>query len=124
MYHSRSVNYFIVSMLLFMSVISNAMAIEPSRDLTSPTLKPTIPIFETPRVKAISVGIIKSHGTTSYMYGTHVLVNDNGKTLYALRSNNIELDRHVGRKVKVSGYLIKGYPVDGGPDFLDVESIE
>jgi hypothetical protein len=124
MRYLRSVNYFIVSVLLLMSIISNAMAIEPSRDLTSPTLKPTIPIFETPRVKAISVGIIKGQGTTSYMYGTHVLVNDNGKTLYALRSNNIDLDRHVGRKVKVSGYLIKGYPVDGGPDFLDVESIE
>jgi hypothetical protein len=124
MHYLRSVNYFIVSVLLLMSIISNARAIEPSRDLTSPTLKPTLPIFETPRVKATSIGIIKGHGTTSYMYGTHVLVNDNGNTLYALRSNNIDLDRHVGRKVKVSGYLIKGYPIDGGPDFLDVESIE
>jgi hypothetical protein len=124
MHYLRSVKYFILPVLLIMSITSNAMAIEPSRDLTSPTLKPTIPIFEAPRVKVTSIGIIKGQGTTSYMYGTHVLVNDNGKTLYALRSNNIDLGRHVGRKVRVSGHLIQGYPIEGGPDFLDVESIE
>ncbi len=33
-----------------------------------------------------STGIIKQRGFTTYMYGTHILVNDTGKTLYALKS--------------------------------------
>ncbi|MCJ7812770.1 hypothetical protein MUP95_05555 [bacterium] len=68
-------------------------------------------------------GIIKKQGMTGYMYGTHVLKNDNGITLYALRSNNIDLDDYIDLKETVKGDLIDGYPVDGGPDYLDVKLI-
>jgi hypothetical protein len=69
-------------------------------------------------------GIIKKAGTTSYMYGTHILINADGKTLYALKSDNLKLDDFVGKKVTVKGELVQGYPVDFGPNFLNVMRIE
>lgn len=57
------------------------------------------------------------------MYGTHILVNDTGKTLYALKSANINLDKYIDKKVTVNGDLIAGYPVEGGPDYLNVQAI-
>lgn len=71
-----------------------------------------------------SVGIIKKQGISAYMYGTHVLLNDNGKILYALKSVNIDLDKYIGQKVMVKGDLIEGYPVEGGPNYLNVKTIE
>jgi hypothetical protein len=69
-------------------------------------------------------GTVRKQGITTYMYGTHVLLDGNGKTLYALKSVSVDLDRYIGRKVTVKGDLVKGYPVDFGPKFLNVESIE
>lgn len=69
-------------------------------------------------------GTIQKQGFTTYMYGTHVLLDDKGKTLYALRSNSVDLDRYVDRKVTLKGSLVPGYPVDFGPDYLDVKSVE
>ena len=71
-----------------------------------------------------SVGIIRKQGITTYMYGTHVLLNDDKQTLYALKSDPINLDLYIDKKVKVKGDLIKGYPVDSGPNYLNVKSIE
>ncbi|MGB7910734.1 MAG: hypothetical protein WCF59_00760 [Desulfobaccales bacterium] len=71
-----------------------------------------------------SAGIIKKQGITTYMYGTHVLVNNSGKTLYALKSDNVNLDKYIDRKVTIKGNLIGGYPVEGGPDYLNVQWIE
>ena len=73
--------------------------------------------------EVISNGFIKKQGQTGYMYGTHALKDDNVKTLYALVSYNIELDNYIDLKVTVKGDLLDGYPVDGGPDFLDVKEI-
>ena len=102
----------------------SAQALDPLKGIQPPTLKPTIPTFQVPAVRAKSVGIIRKQGTTSYMYGTHILVDDDGRTLYALKSDRIKLDPYVGRKVTVSGELIKGYPVEGGPTYLNVDSVE
>jgi hypothetical protein len=109
-----------------------AGALDTMQGITPPTLKPTLPSVQTPvvkpsvqtpAVKVTSVGIIKQQGMTSYMYGTHVLVNENGRTLYALKSGRINLDPYVGRKVTVSGELINGYPVENGPNYLNVGSL-
>lgn len=100
-----------------------AGALDTLQGITPPTLKPTLPSVQTPAVKITSMGIIKKQGMTSYMYGTHVLVNENGRTLYALKSDRINLDPYVGRKVTVSGESIKGYPVENGPNYLNVESL-
>lgn len=57
------------------------------------------------------------------MYGTHVLVDGNGRILYALKSNRLDLDRYVGKEVTVSGELIGGYPVEGGPEYMNVDKL-
>lgn len=72
-----------------------------------------------------AVGTIQKSGFTTYMYGTHVLKDDNGKTLYALKSDTINLDDYVNIKnITVKGSLIPGYPVDGGPDYFNVIEVE
>ena len=62
-------------------------------------------------------GIIQKQGVTSYMYGTHVISG------YALRSNSILLDNYINYNVTIVGYKIYGYPVDGGPDYIEVTDI-
>ena len=69
-------------------------------------------------------GMIMKKGTTSYMYGTHILANADGKTLYALKSENLNLNDFIGKKRILKGDLVKGYPVDGGPDYLNVKKVE
>jgi hypothetical protein len=69
------------------------------------------------------VGILKKRGTTTYQYGTHILVDKN-KTLYALESSAITLNKYIGKQVKIYGRLIQGYPVDGGPAYLDVKRVD
>lgn len=69
-------------------------------------------------------GTLKERGITTYMYGTHILLDDHGQTLYALSSDNIDLNNYIGRKVTVKGNLVKGYPVDSGPNYLHVRFIE
>ena len=61
--------------------------------------------------EVISDGIIKKQGQTGYMYGTHVLKNDNEKTLYALISYNIDLDNYIDLKVTVKGDLVNVIPL-------------
>jgi hypothetical protein len=69
-------------------------------------------------------GTIKAQEITTYMYGTHVLTNNVGQTLYALRSNSVKLDDYIGKSVEISGSKVDGYPVDGGPDYIEVSKIK
>ncbi len=62
-------------------------------------------------------GTIQKQGITTYQYGTHTISG------YALRSSSVTLDNYVDQNVTVVGYKIDGYPVDGGPDYIEVESI-
>lgn len=71
-----------------------------------------------------SSGIIHAQGITTYMYGTHVLVDNTGKTVFALRSNTVNLDQYIDKKVEIKGNKVKGYPVDGGPEYLDVSDVK
>lgn len=59
-------------------------------------------------------------GVPGYMYGDYVLLDEQGNTQYALRSSTVQLGNYVGQRVRLSGSRIPGYPVDGGPDYLDV----
>src|SRR5581483_8675341 len=68
-------------------------------------------------------GVIEKQGITSYQYGTHVL-KDGKKTLYALTSKSVKLNDYVGKRVKVTGTPIDGYPLEGGPAFLEVTKVE
>ena len=63
-------------------------------------------------------GIIQKQLVTTYMYGTHTISS------YAIRSSSVDLDNYINQTVTVNGYKIEGYPVDGGPDFVEVTSIK
>jgi hypothetical protein len=63
-------------------------------------------------------GTLKEQGITTYQYGTHTIAG------YALRSSVVILDDYINQNVTVVGYKIDGYPVDGGPDFIEVEEIK
>jgi hypothetical protein len=63
-------------------------------------------------------GTIQEQGITTYQYGTHTVSG------YALRSNAVNLDDYVNQNVTVVGYKIDGYPVDGGPDYIEVQEIK
>ncbi len=139
MWHHRAIT-FLAAAAFFVVPAFGASALDTLQGITPPTLKGTLPSVQTPVVKpnaqapaikpsaqapaiVTSIGIIKKQGMTSYMYGTHVLVNENGRTLYALKSDRIGLDSYVGKKVAVSGELIPGYPVENGPNYLNVGSV-
>ncbi len=55
---------------------------------------------------------------TTYQYGSY------GIAPYALRSQTIDLEPWVNQQVRVVGTPIEGYPLSGGPEYLEVESIE
>jgi hypothetical protein len=67
-------------------------------------------------------GIIQKQGITTYQYGTHI-INSNDKQ-YALKSSTIDLDNYLDRNVSIIGEKIAGYPIEGGPDYLEVVKIK
>jgi hypothetical protein len=66
-------------------------------------------------------GTIQPTGITTYQYGTHTIQAD-GRT-YALRSTVVVLNDYNNKQVVVKGSKIAGYPVEGGPDFIEVSSV-
>lgn len=66
-------------------------------------------------------GLLKQQGITTYQYGTHTISNST-KT-YALKSSTINLDTYIDKNVTVEGTKIDGYPIDGGPEFIDVKAV-
>ena len=67
-------------------------------------------------------GTIEAIGMTSWQYGTHTITND--EDFYALRSKTVKLDQYEGKTVTIVAQKIDGYPVDGGPEFLEVLKIK
>jgi len=63
-------------------------------------------------------GTIEKPGITTFQYGTHLLKADH-KT-YALKSGTINLDLYLDKNVTIKGKKVAGYPVDGGPELVDV----
>ena len=62
-------------------------------------------------------GTLQKQGITYYMYGTHVISG------YALRSDLVSLDDFIDRNVTITGHKINGYPVDGGPVYIEVTDL-
>ncbi len=74
-----------------------------------------------------ATGTIEEAGVTTYMYGTHVIVDEQTGTFYALGSDVVDLDAYTGQQVTVYGYLVPGYEygqVEGGPPLVDVTWVE
>ncbi|MBD0401234.1 hypothetical protein [Flammeovirga sp. EKP202] len=63
-------------------------------------------------------GVIKAQGITTYQYGTHTVSG------YALRSSSVNLDNYIDQEVTIVGQKVEGYPVDGGPDYIEVEKVK
>ncbi len=99
-------------LLIFISACKTAP--QPGAGVSSTYTPKEVPI----------TGTLQKQGETTYQYGTHVLNDKEGKTLYALKSETIHLDDYIGKNVKVQGKLVDDYPIDGGPPYLDVTKIE
>jgi hypothetical protein len=65
-----------------------------------------------------TTGTIQQLEITSFQYGTHVISG------YAIRSKIINLDKYIGQTVTAIGQLIEGYPIEGGPEFLEIHEIK
>ncbi len=70
------------------------------------------------QMKVKATGKIQQQGMTTYQYGTHRIAK------YAIRSSTIDLDNYIGQTVTIIGQLIEGYPIEGGPEFLEVVDIK
>lgn len=72
-----------------------------------------------PTVLQLVLLIYFMQGISSYEYETHT-ISSKDKT-YALRSSTKNLDNYVNQTVTIKGNEIKGYPVDGRPEYIDVK---
>jgi hypothetical protein len=72
-----------------------------------------------PGAQVIAAGTVSRIEASTFMYGTHLLLTDDARR-YALRSTTVDLDGYVGKSVLVIGTAVPGYPVDGGPPYVDV----
>ena len=66
-------------------------------------------------------GIIREQGVTTYQYGTHILTSND--MTYALRSKAVDLSIYLDQKVTLIGKKVDGYPIEGGPEFIEVLKI-
>lgn len=66
-------------------------------------------------------GILKEQGITTYQYGTHTISGDDA--FFALSSGEVDLAPYVGKQVEIRATRIAGYPVDGGPVYLQVKKV-
>jgi hypothetical protein len=67
-----------------------------------------------------ATGTMEKLEVSYFMYGTHVLRSQGGDILYALKSGSQDLAAFENRKVTITGTRIEGYPVSGGPEYLEV----
>jgi len=66
-------------------------------------------------------GLLKQQGITTYQYGTHTISNDS--ITYALKSSTVNLDSYIDKRVTIKGTRVDGYPIENGPDFIDVKEL-
>ena len=78
-------------------------------------------------------GTLSKAEVTSYQYGTHELKGnfldgnpDNaGKDfLFAILSDELNLDEWLNKKVIITGNKVAGYPIENGPELINVTAIE
>lgn len=68
-------------------------------------------------------GLLEPIEVSVWQYGTHTLTTTEGE-FYAVKSDNIDLNKYNNKDVLVDGELISGYPLDSGPEFLDIKDIQ
>lgn len=67
-------------------------------------------------------GTIQQQGITSYQYGTHSISNDD--TFYAIKSEVVDLNDFLDEEVTIVAEKIRGYPLEGGPEYLMVLEVK
>lgn len=67
-------------------------------------------------------GTVEPIGITSFQYGSHKLMTED--SLFAIKSNNVDLMKYEFKTVNIQGILIKGYPIENGPVLIEVQSIQ
>jgi hypothetical protein len=78
---------------------------------------------DTDSTEISAIGVIQKQGITTYQYGTHILINSNQQTFFALTSENVNLDDFLNKTVEIKGHKVNGYPVEDGPEYLKVTEI-
>ena len=86
-----------------------------------PSLEDRIRPSEDQMNKNEYIGTIEPLELDIYQQGTHQVVTDSGFK-YLIQSSNINLNRYLGKKVKVSGSIVPG--IGDGKDVLNVKMIE
>ncbi|WP_443946535.1 hypothetical protein ACJVDH_05325 [Pedobacter sp. AW1-32] len=66
-------------------------------------------------------GKLEKLGITTFQYGTHQIKSE-GKS-YALKSADIVLDKYLDKNVTIKGTKVAGYPLEGGPDLIEVTAV-
>jgi hypothetical protein len=66
-------------------------------------------------------GKLEKIGMTTFQYGTHTLQVD-AKT-YALKSSKVDLNAYADKEVTLKGTKVDGYPVENGPELIEVVEI-
>lgn len=66
-------------------------------------------------------GEITPLGMTTFQYGTHTIRTEN--KIYALKSTSIKLDDYLNKLVILQGEKVRGYPLEGGPELIEVSEI-
>jgi hypothetical protein len=66
-------------------------------------------------------GQVTELGMTTFQYGTH-LIKAKNKT-YALKSSKLDLDKYLNKSITLSGQKVAGYPLEGGPELIEVSEI-
>jgi hypothetical protein len=69
-------------------------------------------------------GTIRRQGMTTYQYGEFVLIHPDRHIICAMREGQVKLEERVGQYVKIEGSMIPGYPIDGGPDYVEIDVCE
>lgn len=67
-------------------------------------------------------GKIEKIGMTTYQYGTHTIQSEH-KT-YALKSSSVDLNSYENKEVEVIGAKVPGYPVENGPELIEVSAVK
>ncbi|CAN5591196.1 hypothetical protein BH24ACT22_BH24ACT22_01800 [soil metagenome] len=74
-----------------------------------------------------ATGVVERPEATTYMYGTHALIDETSGAQYALQSDVVDLNLYTGERVTASGTLVPGYEngqIEGGPPLVDVTRVE
>lgn len=87
---------------------------------------------QTKQTKFYWAGVLQKQGMSAYQYGTHILNGkslsgkpDQPETTFALKAGKkINLNKFAGKKVIITGKRVDGYPLESGPELIEVSAIE